>query len=209
MKILKICKTALLFITALSLVACSNTITPIDKNTARFEGKPSIQGYLLFGVNAQAHIKQIAFTGRGEIFSYAPDNANQENSYVLAKLPVGDYSFSDIETGLREHELYDEYQWNFSVKANRVNYVGHLEINDRTLDRTCNCAQIHLVNKSSQALEYLLTEYPNAVKNLEISYQGPEEDGFIDFLSLALKTFQKSLYITTSENERDEKGEEK
>lgn len=180
----------IIIISSLTLFSCSQRLVTMNEDDIISQKASEQYGYLLFGVNTESYIEGVYFSGTKRKLKYQPSSADQENTYFLSKVPIGNYHFTDIDTGLREYSLYDEYNWDFTIKANTINYVGHFEINERKYDRTCNCASMVLVNKSSQALEHLMSQFPKAITDIAVSYQGPEEDDYIAFILPALLNYQ-------------------
>lgn len=189
MKKLLLMLKGIMLILTLCLFSCSQTLQPVSSGV--LEPLSANEGYLLFGINSDNYIKKINFSNLERSLSYAPNNAEQEEAYFLAKVPVGSYYFSSIDTGLGEYDVFDGYKWQFNVVANTVNYVGHIEIDEFMRSRDCNCRKIILANKSSVALDYLTAHYPDVLETLAISYQGPESDSFIEYIAPALKAHLK------------------
>jgi len=65
--------------------------------------------------------------------------------------------------------------WDFKTKSGSISYVGHIKVK-RTF--WGNNAEYVLINKASQALEYLEQHFANILANRTIDYQGPGEDSF-------------------------------
>ncbi len=157
----------------------------MDRASSSNTKSNSVTGYLLFAVQSEAYIKTVNILGVIPL-SYSPNNAKQENTYILAKVPIGYYKFSGVKTGLGDIEANSEHDWSFNIESNTINYVGNLELLSKV--KWCDtCFKLELANKSSFAIEYLESSHPELLAKIPIVYKGPGEDDFIGF-SRTLKT---------------------
>ncbi|GAB2198256.1 hypothetical protein MAH4_23670 [Sessilibacter sp. MAH4] len=97
------------------------------------------------------------------------------SNYVLFKAPAGSYRFSRIEFNeISAYELYKKY-WSFDVVPQKINYVGEFKID--SLHK-----EFYLSNESSSALEFIETYYSKLIGERLITYVGPGEDDFFEFV---------------------------
>ncbi|MGJ8693730.1 MAG: hypothetical protein ACSHW0_14780 [Thalassotalea sp.] len=181
-----------------AIFSCASTIKPIpaakpikpeqQKTTLASQAAPDNmtdnsvgKTYLLFAIDSDDLVKEVSISGWRSL-SFEPEYNEQKISYVLAEIKPGDYEFSTIETGLLNNHLDDEIDWSFTIEQGKVNYVGHLEINQELLGGAYfSHSKIELVNKSSFAIEYLQAHHPALFTHNPLTYQGPGQDDFIGY----------------------------
>ncbi|WP_156413743.1 hypothetical protein [Lacimicrobium alkaliphilum] len=101
--------------------------------------------------------------------------------YLLIEVPAGHYEIEQIRfSSWYQYDLNSDY-WQFSVDAGKVSYVGELEIFTSGFRIKRN--GLKLVNRSSYALEFMQEHFPNILAHNTISYRGPGEDGFLDYVN--------------------------
>ncbi|KTF15543.1 hypothetical protein [Pseudoalteromonas sp. H105] len=176
-------KRILLFCGMLLLTACASKIDNIkaDKDTL----SKIDEGYLLIGIETNRDLKAIYVDGPKSFILTAQDIRSGSN-YILANLPLGEYTISRINLNNYSYlDLDDEKeQWQFTLAANKINYVGHLNITTRGFWYTAS--QIVLENKSSQAIEFVESNYPTILAGRSLNYGGPGEDLFFPFIEKTL-----------------------
>ncbi|AWB67979.1 hypothetical protein C2869_16800 [Saccharobesus litoralis] len=187
----------LLLVSSLSLlVSCSQTLTPLERDSTKHEQTNRLTGFLLFAVQTDSYIKHVNISGILPL-RYSPKSAEQGNAYVLAEVPVGYYAFSSVETGVFDIEANDEHLWGFDIDPGVINYVGNLELLSQV--KWCDsCFRLELANKSSFALEYLELAHPELLERTQVVYKGPGQDSFIEF-AMAMKA-QNTLAKQTEQN---------
>ncbi|WP_105167818.1 hypothetical protein [Pseudoalteromonas sp. T1lg23B] len=161
----------LLVLAALLLTSCATTVTSIktDQNQQLSQDK----GYVLLGIQTDLSLKAIKITGPQDIFlSYKDLRAG--TGYFLLDLPAGLYTIEriDISNYWYTSLLEDSKYWQFEIHPDNINYVGHLEF----------ALGAELVNRSSEAVEFLEDEFPNLLDKQSLHYSGPGEDGFFKLL---------------------------
>ncbi|WP_111980280.1 hypothetical protein [Algibacillus agarilyticus] len=166
------------FVLCLFAVGCSQTLKPMTTQQSANSSTSKLTGYILFGLQSDAHIEHINIMGVPPL-TYSPKNSLQHNHFILAEIPVGFYAFSSVETGLGLIEADGDHAWSFKIDSQKINYVGHLEL--QSLFKWCHCYRLQLANKSSFAVEYLQQTHTELLQQTDLVYKGPGSDTFIDF----------------------------
>ncbi|WAJ72434.1 hypothetical protein [Catenovulum adriaticum] len=175
---------------SLSLLACSVAIKPSTQIDIHDKQGKQYTGYILMGFDTLSHIEAVHIDGVINL-TYEPDSAQLDNQFVLAQVPIGSYTFTQVETGIKKYELNDELKWDFDVSPGRINYIGNLEIQEHLMLGYYQKNVVELVNKSSFAIQYLQATKPSLLKNIKLVYQGPGNDTFIDYV-------QNQFYLNAS-----------
>lgn len=159
------------------LAGCSSTAENIKLDQDNITNIDN--GYLLLGIDTNRDLKSIRLSGAASI-ELTHKDISADADYILIQLPAGQYTFNKIDLDRYFYLDFDEEKlWDFSVKSGKINYVGHLELFNRGFfSRSIN---IELLNKSSQALEFMEEQYPNILNARQITYTGAGEDSFLDF----------------------------
>lgn len=170
-------------ILALLLTSCATTVTTIKKDQDRVLNNNS--GYLLLGIETNRNLKTIRISGPQTIELSSAD-IKKGNNYLFIDLEAGQYTIDKIRLDKYWFvELDDEEYWDFEVKPNQISYVGHMEIVRHWFWGGATNAE--LVNRSSEALEFLEDKYPNILTTRSVTYGGPGEDAFFEFLKSEFK----------------------
>ena len=74
-----------------------------------------------------------------------------------------------------------EQHWQFDVAEGQISYVGHLEIAQAGYWHRYTYSE--LVNRSSEALEFLAESYPTLFDKHVVVWGGPGQDSFFEFLA--------------------------
>ena len=165
------------------LTACATKVTSIKRDFDRSLGKD--KGYLLLGIETNRDLKSIMVAGPEDIMLTSADMKKGTN-YILIDLKAGNYTFDKVMLdNYWRIWLDDEDYWTFEVMPNQISYVGHLEIARRGFWGGTTYAE--LVNRSSEALEFLEENYPTILANRSIAYGGPGDDSFFQFLGESAK----------------------
>lgn len=142
------------------------------------------EGFLLIALKSNINLKEILISGESYVKLTAED-LRKGNSYILVKLPAGDYTFDKIRLNSYIYiDDFDDEIWDFNVQKNTISYVGHLDFKNAFWGYY---SVIKLVNKSSIALEYLEDEFPEMLTNHSVQYQGPGQDRFFDVVGFSNK----------------------
>jgi len=167
-----------LLLTFLSLIgSCSTTVTSIkvgDNKTLK-EG----EGFILLGIETNLDLKKIVIEGAQNIELSSADIKAGTN-YLLVDLKHGDYTIGQIHLN-RYWRLHfeDDEEWAFRIEPGQINYVGHLELNRRGYYHKRTRAE--LVNRASEAVNFLEDNYSILMQNNTVVYGGPGQDFFLDF----------------------------
>ncbi|WP_144391747.1 hypothetical protein [Pleionea sediminis] len=139
------------------------------------------EGYLLLAVETNVDLKSIHILGAKNIKLNRSDLLKGSN-YILVDMPAGDYRIDKITMsswlGYQYVKLDEEY-WSFTIQPGVISYAGHVNVKSSIWSAT---GYFELNNKSSYALEYMEQEFPNIMANRTLVYEGPGEDGFLDFI---------------------------
>ncbi|WDE03847.1 hypothetical protein SG34_021085 [Thalassomonas viridans] len=169
----------LLLIATVLLCSCATRVTSL-KNNENFvleQGK----GYVLFGIQTNQNLKTIYITGPQDIQLTSKD-IKEGTNYLLIDLEAGIYTLDRLMLdNLWQLVLNDEQNWQFEVSEGQISYVGHLEVIRR--GNWYPKVNIELVNRSSEALEFLEKDYSNILMRNSVVYGGPGQDRFFEFLA--------------------------
>ncbi|WP_371196245.1 hypothetical protein [Glaciecola sp. SC05] len=161
------------------LTGCNSTVTTLEKDTDLIS--TADKGYLLIGVETNRDLKSISISGPDNI-SLSHTDLNAGTNFILVDLSVGNYEINRITL---DHwfriNLKDEENWQFTISSQSINYVGHLEIVNRGFFSTS--ARLELVNRSTEALEFMEDNFPTIYESKTLSYGGPGEDLFLEYLN--------------------------
>ena len=182
---------SLLFVVLIFLASCS--ISPINslKTDKDILEKPNEQGYLVFAVSTDLGLSSIQLKSRSS-FELNDFLWLEDRNYVFALLPKGSYTVSRVNIGpYRHYDLdFDEISFSFDVAANKINYAGELRIKNGA----GGFASFELINRSSLALEFLESKFPNILASKELVYQGPGKDEFFNLaLGRRLSTIEENV----------------
>lgn len=160
------------------LGSCATQVTSIkaNQNKQLDQGK----GFLLLGVETNRNLKLIRISGPENIELSSKDIKSGTN-YLLVDLESGTYTIDRVSLDQYWYlDLDDEEQWEFEVVPGKISYVGHFELVRRGYWFASTSAE--LVNRSSEALEFLEDDYKDILANNKIEYAGPGQDPFFKFL---------------------------
>ncbi|WP_144392946.1 hypothetical protein [Pleionea sediminis] len=158
----------------LLLSGCATQVTSIkDGQTQLAKAK----GYLLLSVETNRDLKTIYINGPQNI-SLGSKDIRAGSNYILVELEAGSYTFERIQLDRYWYMKLDEEYWQVTIEQGKINYIGHLElVRPRYWS---GVSRVELVNRSSEALEYLEESYPVVLSNYPITNSGPGEDDFFD-----------------------------
>jgi len=161
------------------LQGCASKVTSIKQDQDK--ELTNDKGYLLLGIQTNLNLKSIRIDGPQNIELSSKD-IKEGSSYFLLDLAVGQYTLDQLKLNRYwRRELADEEHWQFDVMPGKINYVGHLEVT--TWGNWYPTTKAELVNRSSEALEFLEEKFPNILTNRSISYGGPGQDSFFEYLA--------------------------
>ncbi|MFB0981898.1 MAG: hypothetical protein QMC62_13410 [Alteromonadaceae bacterium] len=170
---------SLIIVIMLLLQGCANKVTSIKQDQDK--ELTNDKGYLLLGIQTNLDLKSIRIDGPENIELSSKD-IKEGSSYFLLDLAAGQYTLDQVKlNSYWRRELTDEDYWQFDVMPGTINYVGHLEL--ETWGKWYPTTHAELVNRSSEALEFLEEKFPNILTNRSISYGGPGQDSFFEFLA--------------------------
>lgn len=169
----------LVVITLVLLSSCAKKVTSINKDQDNILAQN--KGYLLLGIQTNLDLKSIGISGQENI-KLSSRNIKEGTNYFLLDLEAGNYTIDEVKlNNYWRRELSDEELWQFEITSGKINYVGHLEVVTWGYRRPITKAE--LVNRSSEALEFLEGKFPNILTNKSIVYGGPGQDSFFEFLA--------------------------
>lgn len=161
------------------LSGCASTVTSIKQDQDKILTQE--KGYLLLGIETNLDLKSIRINGPQNIELSSKD-IKEGSNYFLLDLEAGKYTLDQVRLNKYwRRDLTDEEHWQLEVTPGKISYVGHLEVT--TWGYSYPITKAELINRSSEALEFLEKTFPRILKNRPINYGGPGQDGFYDFLA--------------------------
>lgn len=180
-------KRSILYLLITLLAGCVSSASNIkideDKSLSTDEG------YLLIGVESSSNLRSIRIEGPQKI-NFTSKDIRRGTNYILTDLKAGSYTIDHVRMTIlgnlrvKKH-LTDKENWGFDVVAGEINYVGHFEVVDKGYLGVNTT--VELVNRSSESLEFLETNFPVLISARPIKYGGPGEDEFFDFIGVSSK----------------------
>ena len=170
----------LLFAIVTVLSACRSTVKTIEEDNNQLIRNKVEKGYLLIGVETSHSLRNINIGGPRSIRLSHKDLRGGTN-FILVPLDAGIYKVEDV--GFSQYmsaKLRDEDDWSFTIKAQTISYVGHLEISSRS--QFAKYLSIELVNRSTEAIDFITVNFPSIYKTQALYYGGPGEDDYFDFI---------------------------
>lgn len=137
-------------------------------------------GYLLIGVDTNRGLHSIVIGGEKSLVLTDKDLQYGSN-YILVNVPAGEYQFEDIKFGRYLYMELEEGYWDFEVKPHQISYVGDLSVKTEGYWSVVS-ADILLENRSTAALLFLESKFPNILKSRKVRYSGPGEDSFLEYV---------------------------
>ncbi len=157
--------------------ACASKVTNLKTDADRELSEE--QGYVLLGIDTNRDLYQIILDGPSRVRLTAEDLA-EGDSYILADLEAREYEIDKLYIDVnRFYRFDDEDNFKFTVKPGSISYVGHLET--VTTGYWFPTTYLQLDNRSSQALDFIKSEFPTIKKNRKLFYGGPGVDSFLEF----------------------------
>ncbi|MFQ3249424.1 hypothetical protein [Glaciecola sp.] len=172
-------KYATVCLLAMFLFACKSTVENIKVDNDLITSPD--QGYLLIGIQTSHDLKSMLLTGQAGI-ELTHKDLSADADYILINLPAGDYKIRKIDLSKYFYLSFDEdLIWDFTIQAGKVNYIGHLEMFTRGYYRPST--YVDLVNKSSQALQFMQESYPTILNKRSLVFGGTGNDEFLTFVA--------------------------
>jgi len=167
------------------LSSCATKVTSIkeDKNKLIKENS----GFILFGVDTNRNLKSIQLSGPQKI-KLTSEDIQKGTNYLLVDLKAGTYTIDKINFNNYMYLRLNDTDWKIEVKPQQISYVGHLELVTRGYWILTSHSE--LVNRSSEALEFMEDNYPNMLASRKLVYGGPGNDNFFDLVALTMKEKQ-------------------
>ena len=165
----------------LALSACRSTVTTMKADTDQIRTVDPSMGYLLMGVETNSDLKHIDINGPTPIRLTHTD-LKEGTSYILIPLAAGEYSLSNVQfNSYYNSRMKNRDIWQFEIKQSTVSYVGHLEVKTRGF--FVFYSSIELVNRSTEALDFMHEDFPSILNNRVMYYGGPGEDTYFQFVN--------------------------
>ena len=175
-------KLIILLSVCILLSACKSTPVNSLKTDIDMLTEPNA-GYFLLGVDTTINLKSIEIDGPSSI-TLSHNDLAQGNNLVLLDLRAGKYTISRIYLdNFYRMDFEDEEYWEFEIKPLTISYVGHLEF--KTKSKYSRSASVELVNRSTEAVDYLIDFFPKILQSRDLYYGGPGEDVFFDYINVA------------------------
>lgn len=172
--------TPLIICVVLFLSACRSTVSTMKEDTDSIKPSNNNMGYLLMGVETNNDLKHIDIDGPSSIRLTHAD-LKKGTSYILIPLLAGEYQLNNIQFNYYyKSRLKDQDVWQFEIKPETISYVGHLEVSTKGF--YVFYSSVELVNRSTEALDFMLSDFPSILDNRTMFYGGPGEDGYFQFL---------------------------
>jgi hypothetical protein len=165
--------------------SCATTVSSI-KNDALVVNETNSSsslnsGYLLIGVETNRDLKNIFISGMQTI-KLSHEDLRFGTNYILINLAAGNYLVDSVAlNSYQKLRLGDEENWHFKIKANTISYIGHLELQSRGFFSLLS--RVELVNRSTEALEFMNSDFPTILAARKMYFGGPSDDYFFDYLN--------------------------
>lgn len=162
------------------LSACNSTVTNLQNDEEAISNEDIAKGYLLIGVETNYNLKNIEIDGPQDIRLTHVD-LKSGNNFILVPLLAGYYDIASIAVNeFIEYEFKKNRDWRFEIKPQTISYVGHLEIERKGYYSSED--SLFLMNRSTEALEFMEQKFPTILENRKLYYGGPGGDDFFDFV---------------------------
>jgi len=173
-----VAKIGLLILVMVFLTSCSSTAPKINQDMDKLKDEHD-NGYMLIGIDNSHDIHSLRISGPDKI-KLTWEDLEEGKRYFLLEVEAGHYALNDVKFNRWLKAKFKAGKWNFSIKASNVNYVGHLDI---SFDKyaSISSAYIQLENRSSEALKYMQSNFPNILKSRRMIYQGPGTDNYLQY----------------------------
>ncbi|WJG10541.1 hypothetical protein [Aliiglaciecola sp. LCG003] len=136
-------------------------------------------GYLLLGVDSNSDLDSIKIYGADNI-RLTREDLRSGTQYILIDLEAGDYHIGNIKLNYFWYIDLEEGYWDFTVRRGEISYIGHLEVKSRSsLWMLQSQSDVELVNRSTEALLFMESQFPTILENRTLNYTGPSSDPFL------------------------------
>lgn len=168
-----------------ALASCAQKVTSISSDVDKSLDENT--GYLLIGINTNRYLQEILVTGTKSL-KLTSDDLKRGTNYLLVDVPAGHYQIDRVRFNKfvrLELEDDEDFDWGFNVTPGSISYVGHLDI--ETFGFSWGYfsnlrSKLELENRSTDALKFMEENYPNILDSRWITYQGPGQDRFFDYI---------------------------
>ena len=165
-------------IALLSVTSCASKVASLTEDHIKVLDEDV--GYLLLGVETNRNLKGLQISGR-QLIEFSHKDLTYGSNFILVDLPAGTYSINQIQFNKYWRlQITNKKYWKFTVQPGKINYVGHMEIVRKGYWNTST--SVELVNRSSEAIDFLEHNFPTILANRQLTYGGPGEDDFFNFL---------------------------
>lgn len=162
------------------LTGCTNTVKSIDKGSENTINLSKEQGYLLIGVDTEYNLKKISIDGPDYI-RLSHHDLRAGSNYILIPLESGEYNIEEITyNSYWKSKPIDESEWVFTIKPQTISYVGHLQVEKELFYG--RVVDIELVNRSTEAIDFMTLNFPSILHERELFYGGPGEDNYFQYI---------------------------
>jgi hypothetical protein len=138
------------------------------------------QGYLLIGLVNDYDLQALYVWGE-ENFKLTHADLSAGENYILLPVKAGEYHFGRIDYNYYYRTKLNEDEWRFEVKPGRINYVGHLTVEQPFYFFFAN--HIELENRAANAQMFMEAHFPGLLTSREMFYAGPGQDRFYDLIA--------------------------
>lgn len=168
--------------------SCATSVSSI-KNDALSVTEKSVNfssGYLLIGVETNRDLKSIFISGMRTI-KLSHEDLRFGTNYILINLAAGNYLIDSVAlNSYQKLRLADKENWRFEIQPDTISYIGHLELQSRGFFSLVS--RVELVNRSTEAIEFMESDFPNILSARKMHFGGPSDDHFFNYLNAEVVT---------------------
>jgi hypothetical protein len=125
-------------------------------------------------------LKSVNLSGPSDITLSHLDLTKGSN-FILIKVQAGKYGLNQVYLNNYSYFNFEgDDKWSFSIEPQTISYVGHIEF--RTQGNFYSRARVELVNRSTEAVDFLNNDFPFILQSRELFYGGPGEDDFFNYI---------------------------
>ena len=145
------------------------------------------KGFILLGVETNANLNSIYISGPQSI-KLTHSDIKEGTNFLFVDLKAGKYKIDRVAIGKNRNLRLkqDDISWDLQIESGKISYVGHFEWKTHSYSRYYSFWSasyfVELVNRSSEALEFLEKEHPLMLSQNSLVYGGPGKDYFYSFL---------------------------
>lgn len=168
--------------------SCATSVSSIKNDALSVNETNSnvSRGYLLIGVETNRDLKNIFISGMQTI-KLSHEDLRFGTNYILIELAAGNYLIDSVAlNNYQKLRLSDEENWRFEIKPDTVSYIGHLELQSRGFFSFVS--RVELVNRSTEAIEFMESDFPTILSARKMYFGGPSDDHFFNYLNAEVVT---------------------